>query len=368
MHEPLTAADELIGTVLAARYRVLARIGAGGMGVVYRVWDHATDRYAVVKAPLRPLVADPRAVARFEREMEAMRRMRHAAVVPVIDFGSCQGIPYAVMPYLAGGSLARRRPIRRGGLAPVRSATLRSWLITIADALDHVHAAGFVHRDVKPDNILFDGTGRPHLGDFGIATFIRQAEEGDRAAFGETVQEPGLTATGHAIGTPEYMAPEAIAGHPVDGRADQYALAAVVHDMLAARPPFAGTTPAAVLELHLAAEAPELTALRPELPRTLSAAVRRGLAKRPADRFASCRELAEFVLLGAPVEPPPEPRLVCPACDRMMTPPDGMAGRNGRCPGCRAVLFVTEDLAAVVAPAERLAGARRADLEIGGWQ
>ncbi len=366
MHEPLTAGDELIGTVLAARYRVLARIGAGGMGVVYRAWDHATDRYAVVKAPRRPLVADPRAVARFEREMEAMRRMQHSAVVPVIDFGSWQGIPYAVMPYLAGGSLERRRPIRRSKPAPVRSATLRSWLITVADALDHVHAAGFVHRDVKPDNILFDGTGRPHLGDFGIATFIRRVEEDERTAPEEEPQEPGLTATGHAIGTPEYMAPEAIAGHSLDGRADQYALAAVVHEMLAAAPPFVGSTPAAILEMQLAANTPELTALRPELSPTLSAAVKRGLAKRPADRFASCRELAEFVVLGVPVEPPPEPRLVCPACDRMMTPPAGMAGRNGRCPGCREVLFVTEDLAAVVAPAERLAGGSRLAIEIGG--
>ena len=349
---PSPAADELAGEVFASRYRVLKRIGAGGMGVVYRAWDHVAEGYVVVKSPHRVMLADELAVARFEREMEAMRRARHAAVVPVIDFGNLRGFPYAVMPYLAGGSLARRRPVRRGRPAAASSVTLRHWLEMIADALDQVHAAGFVHRDVKPDNILFDGRGEPHLGDFGIATFVRRAEATGGAGSTGPVG-PGLTATGHAIGTPEYMAPELIAGRDVDGRADQYALAVVVHEWLAGEPPFRGATALETLGAHVASAPPRLAALRPELPTSLTAALLRGLAKRPDDRFSSCREFADFVLLEVPAEPPPAPRLVCPLCGVMMAPAATQAGANGRCPACREVLYVTEDLRAVVAPADR---------------
>ena len=355
---PLSPPDDLTGEVLAARYRVLARIGAGGMGVVYRAWDHAADGYVVVKVPHRALVTEARAAARFEREMEAMRRMRHPSAVPVIDYGSWHGFPYAVMPYLAGGSLAQRRPIRRGRPASVRSASLHHWLMTLADAIDHVHGEGFVHRDVKPDNILFDGRGQPYLGDFGIATFIRQAEWKNLLDPGSEPATPGLTGVGQAIGTPEYMAPELVAGRPIDGRADQYALAVVVYELLAGEPPLQGETPAATLTAQLAVTPAKLTSRRPELPSSLSVAIERGLAKRPEDRFASCRELAEFVLLHVPPLMPPAPRLTCPVCCEMMTPAASLAGRNGRCPGCREVLFVTEDLQAVVAPAERLAGGR----------
>lgn len=349
---PPVMADELVGAVLASRYRVLTRIGAGGMGVVYRAWDHVAEAYVVVKSPHRAMLADERAIARFEREMEAMRRTRHEAVVPVIDFGSVRGFPYAVMPYLAGGSLARRRPVRRGRPAAAASATLRHWLTDIADALDQVHAAGFVHRDVKPDNILFDGRGEPHLGDFGIATFVRQTESRGEGSASWPV-EPGLTAVGHAIGTPEYMAPEVIAGHGVDGRADQYALAVVVHEWLAGEPPFTAATAAEILLAHMAAVPPRLAATRPELPTSLAAAVHRGLSKRPDDRFATCREFADFVLLHVPAGPAPLPRLLCPLCGAMMAPATGQAGGNGRCPSCRELLHVAEDLRAVVAPADR---------------
>lgn len=347
------AIDELTGEVLASRYRVLKRIGAGGMGVVHRAWDHLAEAYVVVKSPHRALLADERAITRFEREMEAMRRTCHGSVVPVIDFGSVRGFPYAVMPYLAGGSLARRRPIRQGRPAAAASATLRHWLPMIADALDQVHAAGFVHRDVKPDNILFDGRGEPHLGDFGIATFVRRVEaNADWSGYGPA--GPGLTATGHAIGTPEYMAPELIAGHGVDGRADQYALAVVVHEWLAGEPPFTGATAVEILTAHMATTAPRLAAVRPELPSSLAAAVHRGLSKRPDERFVSCREFTDFVLLHVPAEPAPPPRLVCPLCGMMMAPAATQAGANGRCPSCREVLYVAEDLQAVVAPADRL--------------
>lgn len=352
--EPAAAADDLTGFVLGSSYRVLARIGAGGMGVVYRVWDHALNRYAVAKVPRRSLAADAIMRARFEREMEAMRRVRHPAVAPVIDFGEHNGLPFAVMPYLAGGSLARRRPVRRGRPAPARSASLRHWLPAIADALDHVHAAGFVHRDVKPDNILFDGPGNAVLADFGIATFIRRLAEQLPIPAAVSDSALRLTTAGQVIGTPHYVPPEVAAGGVADGQADQYALAAVVYEVLAGRPPIEGSSIAETLAAQIEMAPPPLAMLRPELPDSLSQAVGRGLAKRPAERFGSCRELADFALLHVPEEPVPPPRLACPLCDRMMSPPPAWAGRNGRCPGCRGVLFVSEDLQSVVAPGERL--------------
>lgn len=300
------------------------------------------------------MVAQAGMLARFEREMDAMRRMRHASVVPVIDFGSHGGLPFAVMPYLAGASLARRRPLRDGVHSPARSATLRHWLPTIADALDHVHATGYLHRDVKPDNILFDGQGRAVLADFGIATFAHSAVQAMRAAQDQT-PAPGLTSAGQVIGTPEYVAPELALGNAADGRADQYALAAVVHEVLSGSPPIHAGSPRETLSAQVHSPPPKLADLRPELPASLCEAVFRGLAKRPGERFESCHEFATFVLLHVPAEPPPPPRLACPLCDRMMSAPHEWAGKNGRCPGCKAVLYVTEDLESVVAPSERSA-------------
>jgi serine/threonine protein kinase len=349
-----TTTDTISGAVLGSSYRVLAQIGAGGMGVVYRVWDHGLDRYAVAKVPRQSLVTDPSFLARFDREMEAMQSMSHPSVTPVIDFGRHDGLPFAVMPYLAGGDLTRRRPMRRGRPAPARSSVLRQWLPAIAKALDHVHGAGFVHRDVKPDNILFDGLGNAVLADFGIATFLRGVAE--RLDLRTVRPDPTfrLTIVGMVIGTPCYVAPELVTDDPVDGRADQYALASVVYEILAGRPPICGTSTADTLSAQVSRQPVDLIELRPELPNSLCQAVSRGLAKRPDDRFESCQEFADFVLLHVPGEPASQPCLACPLCDQMMTLPPAWAGRNGRCPRCRQVLYVADDLQSVVAPRERL--------------
>jgi len=353
MHDDET--DRLVRVVLGAGYRVVGRLDAGGMGVVYRAWDHVADRYVVVKVPRRALAADPAGAARFEREMEVARRCVHPHLVPVIDCGVHAGLPYAVMPYLAGGSLARRRPKRAGTPVAAPSASLRDWLAPVADALDRLHADGVVHRDVKPENILFDGGGSACLGDFGIATFRRQAEAEMEHAPGAVAA--GLTAAGFLPGTPDYVAPEWVAGHGADGRADQYALAVVVYELLTGRKPVVGDTPAVTLAGHLTQMPPPLATLRPELPASLAAAVDRALAKTPADRFASCGAFAALALVDVPSSPPPSsPRLVCPACDVLVSVPTSFAGRNGRCPACRRLLQVAADLQTAVLPDERVVG------------
>jgi len=202
MAAPTSAPDPLIGRVLGGRYHIVARIGAGGMGVVYRAWDGPGERYVVVKIPVERAREPEVFLARFGREMEVLRRIDHPHVVPIIDDGTCDGRPFAVMPYLAGGSLALRRPRRDGTVQPGNAALLYRWLPDVASALDHVHALGFVHRDVKPDNILFDGHGRPLVSDFGLA----------RVSDDLVATDPSLTDTGTVLGTPDYMDPHVLQG------------------------------------------------------------------------------------------------------------------------------------------------------------
>mgnify|MGYP006275633363 CR=1 FL=1 len=350
-----TAADDLVETVVGAGYRPVASIGGGGMGMVYRAWDHTADRYVVLKVPRRELLVDPGFRARFDLEMQAARRMTHDGVVRVLDFGVHGDLPYAVLRYMAGGTLSARRPSQAGRPIPAASALLRHWLVAVADALDHVHARGYVHRDVKPANILFDGRGRPHLGDFGIAKAIRPA-----APDGSRPSAPGLTVAGLAIGTPEYMAPEVVLGQPLDGRADQYSLAVVVFEFLTALLPITASTPSATMVAQATRSAPDPWTVRPELPASLRHALLRALAKDPAGRFASCREFVDVALTDVPEDPgDPQPRLTCPGCGSLVGVRPEMAGGGGTCPQCRATLRITPDLEAIVLPEETVPRPRR---------
>jgi serine/threonine protein kinase len=347
--------DPWVGRVLAGRYRIVARIGAGGMGVVYRAWDHASEGYAVIKMPRRELIGDPKFLQRFEQEFSALRILSHPVVVPVIDFGNDAGMPFAAMPYLAGGSLKQRRAmLQDGGVAPEEPPTLWRWLPVMAQGLDFVHASGYVHRDVKPDNILFDGPGSPYLSDFGIAKIVLQAE--DAAA------TRGLTGTGFALGTPEYMAPELISGTKADAKVDQYALAVVTYELLAGRKPFDGPTPAAVMIAHATGKAPDLASIRPSLPKETVAAVARGMAKNPMDRFESCVAFAEQVLAKIPQPAAVDKlQLMCPQCSRLLNVKPDWAGKQGNCPRCKTALTINADLRSLWIPGDRSGAATPSD-------
>lgn len=194
------------------RYQVLGEIGRGGMAAVYRAYDPEADREVAIKVLPRELLHDPTFRARFQREVEAVAALERPAIVPLYDSGEDAGQPFMVMRLMTGGSLADR--LRRGPLTLAQAARISSHLAT---ALDAAHAAGLIHRDIKPDNVLFDHTDQPYLADFGIVSVMQTA----------TI----LTRSG-VIGTPEYMAPELTRPGELSPLVDVYALGAMLFEML----------------------------------------------------------------------------------------------------------------------------------------
>lgn len=345
------AAQDWIGQTLCNRYVVRAKLGEGGMGAVLRAHDRRLGTDVVIKVPRRELLGSAEFVERFKEEIRALVKLTHPHVVKVTDADVHDGAPFAVLHFLAGGSLeSKRRPRGNDGYAPVSPATLKSWLPQVATALDFLHKQNYVHRDVKPANILFDEHGNAYLGDFGVVKALAAHEEGRK---GQT-----LTGTGLVLGTPQYMSPELIMGRPFDGRSDQYALAIVVYEMLCGRRPFEADAPSAILVLHTTKAPPPPSSLVRGISPALSQALLRGLAKKPSQRYASCEEFTKAVLAavegGLPPEAPPvverrvavgQPgRVPCPSCQNVLKLTSRYAGKLISCPHCRASLRVSEDL------------------------
>jgi len=273
------------GTVLG-RYRLTEKAGVGGMSEVWKAEDETLKRTVAVKVILGPVAAESTFRERFLREARLVAGLEHPNVLPVFDYGTAtidgEEVSYLVMPLVAGGSL-------KGRVAgPVPPALAVTWLSAIASALDHAHAKGILHRDVKPGNVLMDSQGRPLLADFGLA---RSAEVSS-----------GLTATGTVLGTPLYMAPEQATGAVLSGRADQYALAVIAFELLAGRVPFSAQSPLAVLHQHVTAPPPPLSSVLAGTAPAVDAVLARGLSKEPADRFSSCG--AFVATLGAALAVP----------------------------------------------------------------
>ena len=259
------------------RYVVRGKLGEGGMAVVYRAHDGRLDTDVVIKIPRPVLLADKEFKERFRREIRSLVTLSHPHIVKIHDVGEHNGVPFVVMQYLSGGSLEDRRKALR---------TMKSWLPQICSALDFIHSKGYVHRDIKPGNILFDDNGNAYLSDFGIVKAMADAE---RSAHHDAT----LTRTGMVVGTPDYMAPEVIMGEAYDGRADQYSLAVMVHELLAGQKPFTGPTPAAVLVKHTSVPPPNLSTVDPQIRACFADAVVRALAKDPNQRFPDCRAFCE---------------------------------------------------------------------------
>ena len=266
---------EQLRDTLAGRYAVDREIGTGGMAVVLRARDVRHERWVALKV-LRPELASTLGAERFIREIRLAAGLHHPHILPVHDSGEAGGLLYYVMPLVEGESL-RDRLAREGqlGLDDVLLVARE-----VAEALHYAHARDIVHRDVKPENILL-AQGHAFVADFGIARAIS-------AAGGLKLTETGL-----AVGTPAYMSPEqAGADDRVDGRADVYALGCVLYEMLVGEPPYRAPTSQGVMAQHATAPVPSVRQARPSVPEHVDLAIRRAMAKAPADRFASAEALA----------------------------------------------------------------------------
>src|SRR6184192_848029 len=281
--------------VLADRYAIDRELGHGGAATVYLAQDLKHGRRVAIKV-LRPELAAALGAERFLREIEIAARLTHPHILPLHDSGEASGFLYYVMPFVQGESLRDR--LRREQQLPVEEAVRIAR--EVATALSHAHSHGVVHRDIKPENILLS-EGEAVVADFGIARAIV-------AAGAET-----LTDTGLAVGTPGYMSPEQATGAmQLDGRSDVYSLGCVLYEMLAGHPPFLGTTAQEILARHSLDAVPPLRTIRPELPEAVELAVRKALAKSPADRFATATAFIEALTRsGAP--PPFARRAARPA-------------------------------------------------------
>ena len=277
---------EQVAEALGERYRVERELGRGGMATVYLAHDPRHDRPVALKV-LLPEIALAIGAERFQREIRIAARLQHPHILPVFDSGEVDagGKPlfYYTMPFVEGETLRAR--LEREGALPAEAALRLTR--EIADALDHAHRHGVIHRDVKPENILVSD-GHALLADFGIAKAV--ADAGDR-----------LTATGLSLGTPAYMSPEqATADHRIDARTDIYSLGCVLHEMLAGEPPFTGPSAQAVIAKRFASPPPLLRTVRPQVPESVDTALARALAIAPADRFSTASEFAAALGVAAP--------------------------------------------------------------------
>jgi formylglycine-generating enzyme required for sulfatase activity/serine/threonine protein kinase len=279
----MSVANKLIGKTLSNRYEILRPLGEGGMGKVYLAKDKRFGKQVVVKMPTME-AGDKDFKDRFMREIASLATLEHPHIVTTVDWGEIEGIPFLVLRYLGGGSLRDRITDTQGFYKPMPLEGLSQWLPQIASALDFIHTKNWVHRDLKPDNILFDETGNPYLADFGIAKALEGAPMGVK------------TIMGAFIGTPQYMAPEMHLGKGIGPRADQFGLAVLVYEALAGKIPFSGITPTAIFVEVIQGKATPIHELVLGIPLEKSNALMKGITKEPKDRYGSCVEFANAVI------------------------------------------------------------------------
>lgn len=273
------------GHIVAGRYRVVREVGRGGMARVYEAIELITQRSVALKI-LRPELAALVTRKRFLREVDIVSRLSHPNVLPILSSGEAENSLFFTMPLLTGGTL-RDRLTAQGQLAIPDVLIIAQ---AIGESLDYAAGEGIVHRDVKPENILFEADGRPVLADFGIARAVDQAA-------GEQ-----LTYSQFAIGTAAYMSPEQhVAQSRIDARADQYAFATVLYEMLAGTVPYTGPTPQAIFARKTVDPIPSLRAVRREVPEAMELAIARALAVTPADRFPTLAALNTALVARSPV-------------------------------------------------------------------
>jgi len=254
------------------RYKIKSELGRGGMATVYRALDPSSNREVAIKVLPPEMLRNLVTRARFKRELKLVASLEHPAIVPVYDVGEDDDQPFFVMRYMSGGSLAAM--IKKGRLSLSDAAVI---IERLASALDHAHSKGIIHRDIKPDNVLFDAGNNPYLSDFGVAKFT----------------ETSVSATGHDVmGTPAYISPEQARGENVDHRADIYGLGAILYEMLAGKRPYPGETVIGVAVQHVNDPIPDILKDRPDLPVEVDAIIKTAMAKDKEKRYNTALELA----------------------------------------------------------------------------
>jgi serine/threonine protein kinase len=279
-------------------YEVASPLGAGGMGEVYRAHDTRLGRDVALKVLPAHRSGDPDRIRRFEQEARAAASLSHSNVLALHDVGTDHGTPYAVFELLEGQTLGQRL---EGGPLPVRKAV--DVAIQICRGLAAAHARGIVHRDLKPDNVFLTSDGQVKILDFGLARLTGPAVA--LRSGGEDLRTP--TDPGFLLGTLGYMSPEQARGRAADDRSDIFSLGAILYEMLAGRPAFAGETPADTLAALLTQDPPEVTRGSAPVSPALDRVVRRCLERNPEERFQSARDVAfglEAVVNPPDVAPP----------------------------------------------------------------
>src|ERR671931_1969039 len=266
----MAVSDTLIGTVFDGRYRIMRKLGAGGMADVYLAEDQELGRRVAIKILNDRHAADDQFIERFRREAKNAAGLSHPNIVSIYDRGTAEGTYYIAMEYLDGRSL--KEMIIGRGPAPIKTAI--EYARQILGAVGFAHRNGIVHRDIKPHNVLVSPEGRLKVTDFGIA----------RSGASQ------MTEAGSIIGTAQYLSPEQARGTPVDERSDLYSVGIVLYEMLTGQVPFTGDTPLEIAMKHLSAVPKPPSELRPEVPHDLDLIVLRALAKNPDERYQTAEE------------------------------------------------------------------------------
>ncbi|MCS6885096.1 MAG: serine/threonine-protein kinase [Acidobacteriota bacterium] len=299
--------DKLIGTTIAGKYKIVRKLGQGGMGQVYQGEHLLLERQVAVKFLKSELEVDERVAARFMREAKTAAKLEHPHAVTIYDYGIQDELAYIVMEYISGKSL--REWLSRHGRCDLEHVA--KWMSQVCDAVSAAHTLGIIHRDLKPENIMLkqmpDGSLMVKVVDFGLAKML-------------TAEGQNLTKTNEVIGTPYYMAPEFYEGESIDHRADIYALGIICYEMLTGEPPYTGTLEA-VIAGHLFKPLPEL----PAIPKGIVKAIEKATAKKREERYSNATEFANDIIAASELSG----TLKLPT-DKIQTPVDKVAQQTAQ--------------------------------------